>query len=454
MLSLHQITKTATHTYSLEYDHSDLIGPFDETKFPQRKIYLDVLPKIARRLCPNIQYWASSPFGGSTANDTTIGDIHQWSVWHLEQLPYQEYKKIGGRFVSEFGMHGYPVNRTVEYFCQGAPKSQLHPQSRLIDCHNKGHGAHTRIARYLAENFRFDITSLKNFIYSSQLLQSEAYGYALRQWKRQFNGPGFEECAGAIIWQLNDVYPVTSWAFVDYFLRPKPAYYTIRRECGPISVSAERTPSTLWVDEDKPRQPAPPFFDIWAHNTSPKVVECLLLLRAYDFASGSWTELAGNDQERQVSLKPGQNNELGQLAAQQVWTSDSLIILELSLVDIKTRAALARHVDWPEPFRYLYWPVDTSIDVTVQKGESGVTHVTGLWEDTVVVSANQPLKGVWLEPIYDGKEVDTDQEPLWEDNMLDILPNREVRVRVSGLKGRKVSARFYADWEVSPIASR
>jgi hypothetical protein len=60
------------------YDHTDTVGPFEDTEFPQRKIYLDIIPKIVKSLC-DVQYWANSPWGGAEiANDTTIGDIHQW----------------------------------------------------------------------------------------------------------------------------------------------------------------------------------------------------------------------------------------------------------------------------------------------------------------------------------------------------------------------------------------
>jgi len=430
----------------IEYDRSDT-APFDNKPFPQRKIYLDLIPKIIARLCPNVPYWANSPFGGASANDRTVGDIHQWDVWHMSQLPYQSYKDIGGRFVSEFGMHGFPVLRTVKDFCRGAPESQLHPQSKVIDCHNKGHGAHTRIARYLAENFRFDMTSLRNFVYSSQLMQSEAYCYALQHWKRQFGGPGFEECAGAIIWQLNDVYPGTSWAFVDYFLRPKPAFYTIRRAFAPLSVGVNRTPGTRWIDEDKPRESEVPSFDLWAHNTTPTALQCSLKLRTYDFESSAWTKLPQDTCERAVKLKAGQSTELGILHAQPSWTDNSLIILEATLVDSKTGEQLARYVDWPEPYRYLYWPKDTKITIRVD-GPSESTAVNGSWENYLSVSSNQPLKGVWLEPIYDGQEKDNDREPRWEDNMFDLMPGQEITVGVNGLRGRKVSARFLGDWEI------
>lgn len=363
-------------------------------------------------------------------------------MWHLEQLPYQEYKNVSGRFVSEFGMHGFPIKRTVDHFTRGARPEERHPQSRLIDCHNKGHGAHTRIARYLAENFRFDMTSLDNFVYSSQLMQSEAYGYALRSWKRLFNGEGEQKCAGAIIWQFNDIYPVTSWAYVDYFLRPKPAFYTIRREFAPVTVGVERKPATRWVDEDKANASVVPSFEIFAHNTSSEEVVCDLVLRAYDFASGQYTEL-GDATKRAVSLKAGRNTEIRTLESVPSWTEDTLVVLEATLVSGSGKE-LARFVDWPEPYRYLYWPTGTKLSVTVTDAAENSEG----WESIVTVSSEQALKGVWLEPVYDGSEKEEDPEPLWEDNMVDLLPGSERALRVKGLKGRKVHGRFLADWEV------
>jgi beta-mannosidase len=36
-------------------------------------------------------------------------------------------------------------------------------------------------------------------------------------------------CAGSVVWQLNDCWPVTSWALVDGDGRRKPAWYALRR---------------------------------------------------------------------------------------------------------------------------------------------------------------------------------------------------------------------------------
>ena len=61
------------------YDHEDTVGPFKGTDFPQREIYLEIIPNAVKRLCPDVEYWPNSPWGGAEeANDPTIGDIHQW----------------------------------------------------------------------------------------------------------------------------------------------------------------------------------------------------------------------------------------------------------------------------------------------------------------------------------------------------------------------------------------
>jgi beta-mannosidase len=57
------------------------------------------------------------------------------------------------------------------------------------------------------------------YVYLTQLMQAEAVGSAYSTWRRNWKGPSKEYSAGAIVWQLNDTWPVTSWAIVDYFVR-------------------------------------------------------------------------------------------------------------------------------------------------------------------------------------------------------------------------------------------
>jgi len=60
-----------------EYDPEDQEGPWDQTNFLARKIYERVLPGICERLAGDVLYW-SSPYGGKSSNDVTVGDTHIW----------------------------------------------------------------------------------------------------------------------------------------------------------------------------------------------------------------------------------------------------------------------------------------------------------------------------------------------------------------------------------------
>lgn len=137
------------------------------------------------------------------------------------------------------------------------------------------------------------------------------------------------------------------------------------------------------------------------------------------------------DASRQVTLLPGQNTELGTLINSSEVNADSLIILSTSLID-GNGAALARFVDWPEPFRYLNWPKGTKLTTAVVVENEG-------WE-TVQIQSNNPVKGVLLN-------VESGEMPEWEDNMVDLLPGDRVQVRVKGLEGRKITSRWLNDRE-------
>lgn len=229
---------------------------------------------------------------------------------------------------------------------------------------------------------------------------------------------------------MNDCYPCTSWSYIDYYLRPKPAFYTIRRTFAPISVGVSRTPRSRFIDDNKPYESTiPPKFEVFAHNITTEKKELTLVIKAFDLFTGKFIDYENSS--RQVSLLPGQNTELGTLNNPSEVNADSLIILSTSLID-GNGAVLARFVDWPEPFRYLNWPTGTRVTTTAVAANDG-------WE-TVEIESNNPVKGVLLD-------VESGEMPEWEDNMVDLLPGDKVRVNVKGLGGRKITSRWLNDWE-------
>lgn len=71
-------------------------------ELPARILYEHVLPEIVATLTdPPVPYHRGSPYGGKgwDTADPTIGDVHQWNIWGGKELQYQEYDRLGGRFV-------------------------------------------------------------------------------------------------------------------------------------------------------------------------------------------------------------------------------------------------------------------------------------------------------------------------------------------------------------------
>ncbi len=186
---------------NLQLDYLDTTSDYLETNFPARHLYERVLPAIVHAQS-DIFYHPGSPFGGVDSKDPTVGDIHQWNVWHGTQEPWANWDKLGGRFISEFGMEGYPDIRTVDYWLDG-DTSQRFPQSRVVCSHNKADGFERRLELYLMENFRhaFDMES---YVYYTQAMQAETLAAAYRLWRRDWRGKGKEYTAGALVWQVSE----------------------------------------------------------------------------------------------------------------------------------------------------------------------------------------------------------------------------------------------------------
>ena len=72
------------------------------------------------------------------------------------------------------------------------------------------------------------------FVYASQLLQAQAIQYGVEHWRRHRG-----RCMGAVVWQLNDCWPVVSWSSIDYFGRWKALHYFEKRFFAPVMISCE-----------------------------------------------------------------------------------------------------------------------------------------------------------------------------------------------------------------------
>jgi beta-mannosidase len=201
-----------------------------DLKAADAAFFREQLPAFIAEQDPDRAYWPSSPCSPrvfTDPNSDECGDTHLWDIWHGAK-PFEHYRSHPSRFVSEFGFQALPCLETVRAF---APESEHNLTSYLMEHHQRGAGGNTKILSYLADYFRVpkDFASL---IYVSQLLQAEALRVGIEHWRRLW-----PSSAGALYWQLNDCWPVISWATVDYFGRWKLGHYAVARAYAPVLLS-------------------------------------------------------------------------------------------------------------------------------------------------------------------------------------------------------------------------
>lgn len=213
------------------------------------RLYEEILPALNRELDPATFYWLSSPSsGGSFAqpNAEGTGDMHNWKVWHGLK-PFTEYRECFSRFVSEFGIESFPQMRTIESFTEEGDRNIFSP---VMENHQKCDSGNSKSLHYIAGTYRYpkDFSSL---VYASQLIQAEGLRYGVEHWRRNRNGL---RCMGAVYWQLNDCWPVASWASVDFYGRWKALHYLSKRFFAPVLASAceKGTEVALHVTNESP----------------------------------------------------------------------------------------------------------------------------------------------------------------------------------------------------------
>ena len=187
-------------------------------------------------------FWPTSPcnsqWDASGWDDDSQGDMHFWKVWH-SGAPFEEYYKIEPRFCSEFGFQAFPTQNTVDFYTQGKQRNVTSP---LMEFHQRNNGGNSKIVEMFTRYFRLPAT-FEDFIYLSQVQQAVAIKTGVEFWRTLK-----PLCMGTIYWQLNDNWPVASWASLDFFGSWKQLHYHAKRFYAPVMAAAIRkTPETVEV---------------------------------------------------------------------------------------------------------------------------------------------------------------------------------------------------------------
>lgn len=373
------------------------------------KMFEYILPAIVKETAPQTYWWPASPSSGGNfdaPNDENRGDNHYWDVWHGEK-PFTEYRKFFFRYASEFGFQSFPCLKSVKQFTLPDDRNIF---SRVMERHQRNQAANGKILSYLSQTFRYP-NSFDDLLYASQLMQAEAIRYGVEHWRRNRG-----RCMGAIIWQLNDIWPVASWASIDYYGRWKALHYAAKRFFAPVMISAEEEGELSQNPKINEYHPAPleKSFRLNVCNETLRDVtgEVVWGLRTPD------GEIVRQNQQTltipAMSAKWLDKVDCADASLTGHYVSFAFVVDDVAVSEGTCIFCAPKHFEFIDP------------RLTVE------TH-----GDTIIVTSHAYAKQVWLES--------EDADLLLDDNAFDMNPGTKV-VRV--LRGSAEKVRVRSVWDL------
>ncbi|AIQ50748.1 beta-mannosidase [Paenibacillus sp. FSL R7-0331] len=348
------------------------------------EIFHRILPEAVTAHHPGIDYWPSSPLRELTndADQHSVriagdGDVHYWGVWHGIE-PFENYNVKVGRFMSEYGFQSFPELKSVLTY---AEEKDMELESEVMLAHQKN-GRGNQIIKEYMDIYLPEAKDFKSFLYMSQILQAEAMRMAIESHRR--NKP---YCMGTLYWQMNDCWPVASWAGMDYYGRWKALQYTARRSFNDVMLSVEVT------DGDN--------VQVHAVSDLPGALAGALVLRLHAFSGAvlkEWkqsVQLAA-DSSAVVFTVPLAELMAG-LDAKQVVLAASLLAEDGTLLERKEHYFAAAK------------------ELTLEQPVLTVAEVPGSGGLSFTVSTDVLARGVYLT---------AEQEGIFSDNYFDLLPGQ------------------------------
>ena len=201
--------------------------------------YLDLLPKLFADLDPTRPYSPGSPWSFDESiysNDPAHGTTHRWDVWN--DLDYRTYRDVVPRFVSEFGYQGPPAWTTLTDAVTDRP---LRPTSAGMLAHQKAANGDSKLSRGLAPHL-VEPSDFEDWHWAMSVQQARAVSFGIEHFRSWH-----PVCSGVVVWQLNDCWPVVSWAAVDGAGRRKPLWFALRSAYADRLLTIQPRDTGLWL---------------------------------------------------------------------------------------------------------------------------------------------------------------------------------------------------------------
>jgi beta-mannosidase len=202
----------------------------------------------------NIPFLASSPWGGDKFNSITSGTSHNTNfVGEIFNYGYttdcHDYKEFfaqfTSRFVSEEPTFGAISRESLLEFM--TEEDIVGEDESILKHHSKTNPAlpvhiYDDIRRF-TEQVLGEFESGEDRYFKQKYIQCEWVRITQELVLRNL---GYSN--GIIYWMFNDCWPASlGWAFVDYYKRRKPAYYTFKRLTNPVVGSFDVDGKTLVI---------------------------------------------------------------------------------------------------------------------------------------------------------------------------------------------------------------
>ena len=380
------------------------IGWYPETKANRERYVANytrvnsLIERVVEDEDPGRRFWPSSPslgyldFSDGWHSDTR-GDTHFWQVWH-EAAPFERAREVNPRFASEFGFQSFTSMNVIETFSNPEDRN---PSSPVMESHQRNTGGNARILETMTRYFRFP-RDFDQMVFLSQVQQGLAIKTAIEYWRSTK-----PRCMGTLYWQINDTYPVASWASLDYGGQWKLLHYMAKRFFLPVNVVA--VPS-----DDKQT------LVLKGINDTAARAEVNLEVHAVDVAGKPRTVFTGRAQ-----VSPDASKELARIALADLRAGEFLFF---SWRD-KAGVLLGENDFFPQPYKNYTLPEAKVTSRWVNEGGLPV----------LVLRADKPALFVTAT---------TDVPGYFSDNAVTLLPGRETKLSFTPRHGAKVTQKALA----------
>jgi beta-mannosidase len=380
--------ETAWHHWGDRREFQDAISADTRDRVWQDYVILfaDVLKSAVTQYADPVPYMPSSPSANfeEAPDNPHNGDMHYWAVWH-QQAPPEDYTKQFPRFMSEFGFQSFPELRTIRTFANKPEDFDIH--STVMQAHQKNKGGNDRILTYMLREYR-EPKDFASFVYLSQVQQAEIIKIGAEHLRRQR-----PRTMGSLYWQLNDCWPVASWASIDYYGRWKALHYYARRFYDDVLISP-------FAHDDK--------IDVYVVSDKLQPLSGTIHMRLLDFSGKVLLEQTKDAQIAAQSSAISFTVDKAALAAKGD-PDHSFLVFDLEIAGKN----VSRNLVYLDVAHNLELPVAPKIAITLTKGGE---------DYTVTLQASSLARDVFLSF--------ADLEAQTSDNYFDLIPGEMVTVHV------------------------